>query len=96
MNKSKLSKVARMLMFEVDDEVLNNLAIEYDALQTKINSLKKIDVMNVKPLIYVDETPLTLLSPDKSGHCLDQSKILNNAPHVIGDYIAIPRVIKNA
>ncbi len=96
MNKEKLSKVARTLMFEVNNEVLHDLAIEYDFLQQKIRSLKKINVENVLPLIYVDETPLTFLSPDEPETSLDVAKVLKNAPHLDNNYIILPRVIKDA
>lgn len=95
MNKIKLTKVAKTLMFEVDKTVLENLAIEYDILNKKIYQLKQIDVSNVKPLVYIDETPLEFLRKDDPEPGLSSEIVIKNAPLSQNNFVILPKVVKD-
>lgn len=95
MDKVKLAQVAKTLMFEVNDEVLNQLAIEYDKLNEKINNLKKIDVSNIQPLIYVDETATSFLREDELNEDWSPIDVLKNAPQKKNQYVVLPGFIKD-
>ncbi len=95
MDKDKLTQVAKTLMFEVNDQVLNTLAIEYDKLNEKINNLKKINIDNIKPLIYVDQRPSSYLREDILDHEQIFKSALKNAPQKNDNYIVLPRFVKD-
>lgn len=95
MNKAELKKQAAKLHLDTHDEILNAIEKEGDQLLAQINAMKSIDVSGVKPMLRVDETPITLFREDIPGETFDKDKLLKNAPESKAGYIVLAKVVKN-
>lgn len=98
MFREKLKTQTKKLHLTPSEDVLNILEREASDLEKQIELLKTVDVTNVRPMVRVDETPTLFLREDNVEEIhstLSQKDVLENAPLVEGEFIAIRKVAKN-
>ncbi len=93
MNNKKLATVAKKLMFDVNENVLSKLEVEYETLLAEIKLIKEIDTTNVEPMVRVDESLTSFMREDEEGQTLPKEVILKNAPKTSGDFVAVKKVV---
>lgn len=100
MNKEKftekLKSQAEILKFEISGEVFASLEEAYDFVSNEIEFLKSIDTKNVLPMTRIHEAPISYsLREDIVGEALSKDAILGNAPQKQGNFIVLPKGVKN-
>lgn len=95
MNKKDLKKLSELLLFNLDEKVIEILEQEYKTLDRKILEMHSIDVNGVEPMRRIDESEHTFLREDVEGDVLETSKLLSNSEETFGNYISISKVVKN-
>lgn len=89
MDKNKLREISNSLMFDVKDNVIDEIAELYSDLEKNIVKLKEIDTTNIEPMVRIDSNPISFLREDVVGESLPKDIILNNARNTEGDFVVI-------
>lgn len=86
----KLQKLAKL---NLDKEEQSKIGEDLDEILSMINKLEEVDTSGVEPLVYIHEETNVLRS-DRPEGMLDQEEGLKNAPKRVGNYFAVPKIIK--
>lgn len=89
MDKKKLREISNSLMFDVKENVIDEIAEIYAGLEEKIFRLKEIDTTNVEPMVRIDSNPISFLREDVVGESLPKNVVLENARNTEGDFVVI-------
>lgn len=92
-DKETAAKVAKLARIRVDDDRLEALAGEFNAVLGFIEQLGEVDVEGVEPMVSV--TPMRLKR--RADVVTDggmQKKILSNAPDAREGFFAVPKVVE--
>lgn len=92
-DKETAAKVAKLARIRVDDDRLEVLAGEFNAVLGFIEQLGEVDVEGVEPMVSV--TPMRLKRrEDVVTDGGMQKKILSNAPDAREGFFAVPKVVE--
>ena len=86
-------RVAKLARIKVEDDDLEALAGEFNAILGFVEQLNEVDVEGVEPMTSV--TPMTL--PQREDGVTDgdkQADILANAPDAREGFFAVPKVVE--
>lgn len=92
-DKQTAAKVAKLARIKVEDDALEALAGEFNAVLGFIEQLNEVDVEGVEPMVSV--TPMRLKR--RADVVTDggmQDKILSNAPDAREGFFAVPKVVE--
>lgn len=93
--KDKLKKYARLLMFEMDDEEYTTLQEEFEVILKQMDLIGKIDgIDKVEPMTFPFENTDVTLRDDEEGDYLTVGEVLKNAKHIVNDQVKVPRVVE--
>lgn len=98
MFKEKIKLQTKKLHLVPSDEVLAGLEKDAAIIYGQMDLLKSVDVSNVRPMVRVDETPISFLREDVVNELhftLDQKDVLENARSTKGEFIAVRKAGKN-
>lgn len=93
--KEKLKKYARLLMFEMNDEEYTTLQEEFEVILKQmdlIGQIKGID--KVEPMTFPFKNEDVTLREDEEGDYLTVGEVLSNAKHIVDDQVKVPRVVE--
>lgn len=96
-DKEKLFNIVKRLMIEPNQQVIDQILLEWEQIQQQMKNMNKIDTTNIAPLTHINETPLIdFLREDIEDNSFSISKqqILENAPEKDDNYIITTRVVK--
>lgn len=86
-------RVAHLARIRVEEEALDGLAGEFNAILGFIELLQEVDVEGVEPMVSV--TPMRLKRREDVVTEGDQAdKILKNAPDAREGFFAVPKVVE--
>ena len=92
-DKDTAAKVAKLARIKVEDDQLDALAGEFNAVLGFIEQLNEVDVEGVEPMVSV--TPMRLKRRvDEVTDGGMQDKILSNAPDAREGFFAVPKVVE--
>ncbi|MDU8927431.1 Asp-tRNA(Asn)/Glu-tRNA(Gln) amidotransferase subunit GatC [Alisedimentitalea sp. MJ-SS2] len=92
-DKDTAAKVAKLARIKVEDDQLDALAGEFNAVLGFIEQLNEVDVDGVEPMVSV--TPMRLKRRvDEVTDGGMQDKILKNAPDAREGFFAVPKVVE--
>lgn len=92
-DRDTAAKVAKLARIRVDEDHLDALAGEFNAVLGFIEQLNEVDVTGVEPMVSV--TPMRLKRrPDVVTDGGMQEKILSNAPDAREGFFAVPKVVE--
>jgi len=86
-------RVAKLARIKVEEDALDALAGEFNAILGFIEQLNEVDVNGVEPMVSV--TPMRLKRRDDvvtDGN--QQEKVLSNAPDAREGFFAVPKVVE--
>jgi aspartyl-tRNA(Asn)/glutamyl-tRNA(Gln) amidotransferase subunit C len=85
--------IARLARISVDDDEIDHLQGELNAILAFVEQLAEVDVTGVEPMTSV--TPMTMKKrADVVTDGGDPEAILKNAPAREGDYFVVPKVVE--
>ena len=86
-------KVAKLARIKVEDDALDALAGEFNAILGFVEQLNEVDVDGVEPMTSV--TPMRLKRREDVVTDGDQQdKVLSNAPDSREGFFAVPKVVE--
>lgn len=93
--KDKLKKYARLLMFEMDEEEYSTLQEEFDVILKQMDLIGQIDgIEKVSPMTFPFKNTDVTLREDEVGDYLTVGEVLENSKHVVDDQVKVPRVVE--
>ncbi len=87
-----VARVARLSRLALDDAGLAAAQADLTAILGHVATLSTLDVEGVEPLARPHEQ-VNRLAEDEPGPSLDRRVLLDLAPAVEGDFIAVPKVL---
>ncbi|MEJ1834428.1 Asp-tRNA(Asn)/Glu-tRNA(Gln) amidotransferase subunit GatC [Mycoplasmopsis synoviae] len=96
-SKKKFLEIAKVIMLEPNDELIEKIKIQWDDLLQDLKSLDKLDLKNVEPLTHNNETYYEdFLREDEVVNFdnITKDDILKNAKEKDENYITLVKVVK--
>ena len=87
-----VSKVARLSRLKLDADALDAARVDLNAILEHVAMIGRIDVDGVAPMPRPLDT-VNRLAEDEPGPTLDRSVVLDLAPVIEGEFIAVPKVL---
>ncbi|MBQ3418919.1 MAG: Asp-tRNA(Asn)/Glu-tRNA(Gln) amidotransferase subunit GatC [Erysipelotrichaceae bacterium] len=94
MKKEDIKVLANNLMFDLNDEEIEDISKEFDKLDKMLAFFDEIDTNNVKEMVYPFEDETSFLREDEVSNVLSQDDALKNAAKVISGHVVVPKVVK--
>ncbi|WKX02524.1 Asp-tRNA(Asn)/Glu-tRNA(Gln) amidotransferase subunit GatC [Candidatus Mycoplasma mahonii] len=91
----RIDEVSMKIMFKIDKQFSNELINTWEEIQSDIKKMKKYNTDNIEPMITIFEGKTTFLRSDIPGKTMPVEDIISNAPDHKGDFILLPKVVKN-
>lgn len=93
--KEKLKKYAKLLMFDMDEEEYSTLKEEFDIILKQMDLISNIpDIENVKPMTFPFINKDAKLREDVVKDYLTTGEVLANTKHQVDDQVKIPKVVE--
>tara|TARA_Y100001978_G_C23689223_1_gene433730 strand:+ start:1970 stop:2263 length:294 start_codon:yes stop_codon:yes gene_type:complete len=92
--KDQVSKVAKLARLKLNDEEIDNHAIQIEKILDYINQLEKIDTENVQCTTRAIEV-INVFRNDEKKQFNNRDEILNLAPAREDDFYKVPKIIKD-
>ncbi len=93
--KEKLKKYAKLLMFDMKEEEYDTLQEEFDIILKQMDLIAKIpNIKDVKPMIFPFINTDATLREDEVKDCLTTGETLANTKHQVDDQVKIPKVVE--
>ncbi len=93
-SKEEVSKVAQLAKLKLNEEQIDNHAIQIEKILDYINQLEKIDTTNVPCTTRAIEV-INNFRSDENVKYNDRDEILNLAPSRENDFFKVPKIIKD-
>tara|TARA_Y100000589_G_scaffold282508_1_gene280046 strand:- start:54 stop:347 length:294 start_codon:yes stop_codon:yes gene_type:complete len=93
-SKEEVSKVAHLAKLKLNEEQINNHAIQIEKILDYINQLDKIDTTNISCTTRAIEVINNFRSDEKEVY-KNRDDILNLAPSREDDFFKVPKIIKD-
>ena len=94
MKKEDIKVLANNLMFDLNDEEVEDISKEFDKIDKMLAFFDEIDTNNVKEMVYPFEDETSFLREDEVSNVLSQDDALKNAAKVISGHVVVPKVVK--
>lgn len=92
-DKKQVEYVARLARLTLTEEEKETYTSQLNDILDYAAKLDQLDTKDIVPTAHV--LPLkNVLREDKTGHCLDQERVLANAPEKEEGMFKVPRVIE--
>tara|TARA_Y100000589_G_scaffold176710_1_gene167535 strand:+ start:2398 stop:2691 length:294 start_codon:yes stop_codon:yes gene_type:complete len=92
--KDQVSKVAKLARLKLNEEEIDNHAIQIEKILDYINQLEKIDTENVQCTTRAIEV-INVFRNDEKKQFNNRDEILNLAPAREDDFYKVPKIIKD-
>ena len=92
-DKDTVSKVSNLARIKIDNNQLEKISKELEAVMGWIDSLSEVETSGIEPVANVTGQTLPLRE-DKITDGGYSDKILNNAPEKEGGFFVVPKVIE--
>lgn len=94
MDKAYFKKLAHQIMFDLNDQEIEELQDDFMVLLEQIQLLDKIDTENVQEMVYPFEASTSFLRDDEKTHTIPQEEALKGAKNVMAGHIQVPKVVR--
>lgn len=94
MEKEYIRHLAHQIMFDVNDEEIEEIQKELENVQKYVQILNEIDTEGVEEMIYPFEAETTYMREDVVEHVVTQKEALSNASEVRLGHVLVPKVVK--
>ena len=93
-SREDVEHVARLARLALNDDELERMREQLNAILGYIDKLRELDVTNVEPTSHA--VPLVnVMREDEVVPCLPQEQMLANAPDRAGELFRVPRIIED-
>ena len=92
-DKTTVSRVARLARINIDDDRLEPMAQELSAIMSWIEQLNEVNTDNVEPLASVTGHALPMREDVVSDGDMAE-KVVQNAPESMSGFFVVPKVVE--
>ena len=93
--KEKLKKYAKLLMFDMKEEEYDTLQEEFDIILKQMDLIGQIpNISEVSPMTFPFKNEDVSLREDVVGDYLTTGEVLANVKHQVDDQVKIPKVVE--
>ena len=93
--KEKLKKYAKLLMFDMKEEEYDTLQDEFEIILKQMDLIGQIpNIGEVSPMTFPFKNEEASLREDIVGDYLTTSEVLANVKHQVDDQVKIPKVVE--
>ena len=93
-SRDQVSKVAKLARLKLNEEQIDNHAIQIEKILDYINQLEKIDTDDIACTTRAIEV-VNVLRSDSKENCKNTEDILNLAPSREDNFFRVPKIIKD-
>ena len=94
--KETLLKCAHNLMFDLTDDELNKLLIEFEIIKQQMSLIGEIEeVDKAEPMSFPFELQTEMMREDVPSVPVEKSELLKNTKEVENGQIKLPKVVKD-
>ena len=95
MDKEELKKLAKKLMFTMDDAEYDTLSEEFEIILKQMDLIGKIEnIDKVEPLVYPFELDNVCMREDEATEELEIDDILANSGSNLYNQVKLPKVVE--
>lgn len=92
--REDVGHVARLARLELNDDELERMREQLNAILGYIDKLRELDITNVEPTSHA--VPLVnVMREDEVVPCVPTDAMLANAPDRVGELFRVPRIIED-
>lgn len=93
--KEKLRKYAKLLMFDMKEEEYETLQEEFEIILKQMDLIEQIpNIKDVKPMAFPFINTDASLREDEVKDYLTTGEVLANVKHQVDDQVKIPKVVE--
>ena len=93
--KEKLRKYAKLLMFDMKEEEYETLQEEFDIILKQMDLIEQIpNIKDVVPITFPFINTAASLREDEVKDYLTTGEVLANTKHQVDDQVKIPKVVE--
>jgi len=93
LSKEQVLHVADLARLSVSDEEIEKYGQQLADILTEIDKIVNVDIDRMGEILIAPTTNTNTYSEDEVENMLTKEEVLKNAPHTMGDFISVPRVI---
>lgn len=94
LSKESFLKLANDIMFDLNEQEIDELTDEFDTLMQQMQLLDNIDTSSVAEMVYPFEEETTYMREDEIENILTQEETLLNARNSKDGLLVVPKVVK--
>lgn len=88
-----ISKLERLAKLKLSGDEKKTISKDLGNILKMVDKLSELDTEGVEPLVYM-HNEVNVLRKDVPANMLDRESALANAPKRVGNYFAVPKIIK--
>ncbi|MDC4162987.1 Asp-tRNA(Asn)/Glu-tRNA(Gln) amidotransferase subunit GatC [Mycoplasma bradburyae] len=88
-NKEDLKKLSKLVKFELDEEQIEKLQMEFDDILSNFKEVEKLDTSNIKSMNYPISNSSNQLRDDDVVYLTDKEIIQKTAKETLGDFVKV-------
>ncbi len=94
MKKEEIRTLAYDILLELDDREAEDIALEFEKLESLLSFFADIDTEGVKIMAYPFDQATFYMREDEEGNVLSREEALANAGKVNAGHISVPKVLR--
>lgn len=93
-SKEYFKHLARDIMFDISDEEVSQLQVEFASLTKQLEILDEINTDEVEPMVYPFAQETSFMREDKVDHVIEHEDAMKNVKSVKISHVHVPKVVK--
>ena len=94
MKAEEIRKLANLLMFELGDDEIEEIIVEFNTFDKQLALLDAIDTEGVPEMVYGRDVLSGYMRLDEESHVITQVEATSNAAKVKQGHIVVPKVVQ--
>ena len=95
LGKEKIQQLAKVCMFELEEDAIEKIDLEFEQLMENMKALEAIDTTNIEPMIYCVDQVFHYMREDDVIENVSLQEVLSNVPNKIDNFVSVAKVVKD-
>ena len=92
-DKDSLKHLSRLCRIDCNDEEIEKLHVNLEAILSHIDQLDEIETRGVAPCLHVNSEQTLTLEEDEPRDPIKHQDLLRNAPDSVGGMVKVPPIL---
>lgn len=94
MEKEEVKQLAKDIMFDVNEQEVEEIQNDFVFLDEMIDMLDLIDTSNTQEMVYPFDTPVGYFREDEPDDVISQNEAMSNVTKSKQGHVVVPKVVK--